>query len=64
MAHECPECGMKCHCGGDIDDIVFHDTPEEAMCSHCDYEDVDDDSWFNETRRPPEQPDQIGVTVE
>lgn len=32
--HECPDCGEICHCGGDIDDIMF-DQP--ADCEHvCD----------------------------
>ena len=30
MAHECPECGMICHCLGDIDDIMF----ETDYCEH------------------------------
>lgn len=41
MAHECPNCGMTCHCGGDIDDICFHGTPEEFGCSHCEGDDDD-----------------------
>lgn len=37
MAHSCPNCGMACHCGGDIDDIDFGaDTPEAIACRHCD----------------------------
>lgn len=36
MAHECPECGLTCYCGGDIDDCCFHGTEEEMYCSHCD----------------------------
>jgi hypothetical protein len=37
MAHTCPDCGLLCHCGGDIDDIDFgDDTPEAAVCTHCD----------------------------
>lgn len=39
MAHECPECGMLCHCGGDIDDLVFTSTRYELMCKHCDDKD-------------------------
>ena len=35
MAHECPECGDRCHCGGDVDDLVFNDTRYEIMCKHC-----------------------------
>jgi hypothetical protein len=34
MAHECPECGQTCHCGGDIDDCLFTGTEEETHCSH------------------------------
>ncbi len=36
MAHTCPECGMLCHCGGDIDDCEFDGTPEQDRCGHCD----------------------------
>lgn len=32
MAHECPDCGVTCHCGGDIDDINFG---EGEACEHC-----------------------------
>lgn len=38
MAHSCPECGMLCHCGGDIDDCEFDGTPEQMRCGHCDGE--------------------------
>ncbi|HKB54224.1 MAG TPA: hypothetical protein VKD22_09500 [Ramlibacter sp.] len=31
MAHDCPDCGMQCHCGGDIDDINFG---ESDACTH------------------------------
>lgn len=33
MAHTCPECGLTCHCNGDIDDLLFD---EETFCLHCD----------------------------
>ena len=33
--HYCPECGVSCHCGGDIDDIPFDDSEEELLCDHC-----------------------------
>ena len=34
MAHECPECGLLCHCCGDIDDIML-DTEESYLnCKH------------------------------
>lgn len=35
MAHNCPNCGLRCHCGGDIDDLVFTDSEREAFCDHC-----------------------------
>ena len=35
MAHECPECGSKCHCNGDIDDIVFDDDAAGGHCTCC-----------------------------
>lgn len=37
MAHECPECGMRCHCNGDIDDIMLPSAKHEAACEHCDH---------------------------
>jgi len=36
MAHHCPGCGLIRHCQGDIDDLVFSDTPAELLCKHCD----------------------------
>jgi len=42
MGHECPECGVGCHCGGDIDDLIIGE-PTNG-CSHCDDQmDIDDD---------------------
>jgi len=39
MGHECPVCGLQCHCNGDIDDL-FLDTPEAVnRCTHCPDED-------------------------
>lgn len=47
MSHSCPECGMCCHCCGDIED---HDTGEEytGRCTCCDGRDLipDDDEDF------------------
>lgn len=43
MAHECPDCGMTCHCGGDIDDCLFEGTQEQLHCSHCPDDDCDGD---------------------
>jgi hypothetical protein len=42
MAHECPECYTRCHCGGDIDDCEF---PLEGYCKHCEEYDEDDDEF-------------------
>lgn len=39
MAHSCPICSSGCHCGGDIDDIYFEDTPEQANCRCCNNDD-------------------------
>ena len=41
MTHECPECYMNCHCGGDIDDCCFNLPEYVFSCTHCpdDYED-------------------------
>lgn len=33
MAHTCPECGMQCHCKGDIDDIDLGRQPKGG-CVH------------------------------
>lgn len=41
MAHECPECGHNCHCGGDIEDCDFGDVEAGLACVHCTDEDVD-----------------------
>jgi hypothetical protein len=35
MAHECPECGQWCHCGGDIDDCGFNTPEDQFACTHC-----------------------------
>lgn len=56
MAHLCPECGCRCHCGGDIDDLVFENTLYEAHCQHCPYDDddwtdEDDEEWLNSRER-------------
>lgn len=42
MAHECPDCSLPCHCGGDIDDLVFNDTKYELLCGHCDGDEGDE----------------------
>jgi len=43
MAHSCPECGLNCHCGGDIDDCEFEGTIEQMRCRHCEGKDDNDD---------------------
>ena len=49
MAHECPECGLMCYCGGDIDDFLLNDDEDVFGCTHykspnCDgYERSQDD---------------------
>ena len=46
MAHTCPDCGLTCYCGGDIDDICFGDDCEEAdRCTH--YEQCQDRGDFD-----------------
>lgn len=35
MAHECPECGQWCHCGGDIDDCGLNLDADIEQCTHC-----------------------------
>lgn len=35
MAHSCPECGLTCHCNGDLDDLLFAGSPEEENCTCC-----------------------------
>ena len=37
MAHTCPDCGLRCHCGGDVDDCEFDGTREQLRCDHCEY---------------------------
>ena len=48
MGHFCPDCGMSCHCHGDIDDIIFDRLPTGG-CDCCAFRDdddgCDDDGW-------------------
>lgn len=39
MAHECPDCGQTCYCHGDIDDCLFENSEEQAICDHCPMDD-------------------------
>ncbi len=44
MSHECPSCGIACHCGGDIGDMILNEKRYIVHCLHCDYpDDVDED---------------------
>ena len=53
MAHICPECGMLCHCKGDIDDIDFGER-WDCECEYCnenEYDEEDsyyDDEWYKD----------------
>lgn len=44
MAHHCYHCGVKCHCGGDIDDLILG---EADHCIHCKEDaDFDEDKFY------------------
>lgn len=45
MAHECPECGEWCHCGGDIDDILFDDIESYVKCRHYERRECAGNEW-------------------
>jgi len=50
MAHECPECGLTCYCGGDIDDICWGE--QTGYCKHCDEDDdFDEDEYYEQLER-------------
>jgi hypothetical protein len=34
MAHNCPECGQVCYCGGDIDDCCLNFEENVIHCQH------------------------------
>uniref|UniRef100_A0A6H2A486 Uncharacterized protein n=1 Tax=viral metagenome TaxID=1070528 RepID=A0A6H2A486_9ZZZZ len=46
MGHHCPECYAQCHCGGDIDDLMFDDTEDALRCTHCPMNGFDGDEDF------------------
>ena len=58
MAHTCPECGILCHCRGDIDDCEMDGTEEQLMCEHCDEDEspCDDDPTEVEDNRQFSKP--------
>jgi hypothetical protein len=41
MAHECPECGQVCYCGGDIDDVLLDDEDAAEQCVHFEQPECD-----------------------
>ena len=45
MAHNCPECGSQCYCGGDYDDILLEGTEAEELCSCCPFYEEDEDNF-------------------
>ncbi len=49
MAHECPECGCQCHCGGDCDDLLLNMDRYVLHCRHCQESEIDyspeDEEW-------------------
>jgi len=45
MAHECPECGQICHCGGDIDDCLNNFDEDVMRCTHCLGKEDEDDEY-------------------
>jgi DNA-directed RNA polymerase subunit RPC12/RpoP len=50
MAHECPECGQVCYCGGDIDDCLFNFDEFVFGCQHCPIDGSDD---YDDVSPPP-----------
>lgn len=49
MAHRCTTCGLKCHCGGDIDDLILR---ENYSCAHCeDDEEWDEDDYYDQQEK-------------
>lgn len=51
MAHECPECGILCRCGGDVDDLLLNQEGHIALCAHCPLDGVHDEPY----ERPEEE---------
>ena len=52
MAHECPDCYMVCHCGGDIDDIEFDRLPRGGCDCPCRKEQDEAEHEFDNHWRP------------
>jgi len=43
--HTCPECGLACHCCGDIDDIDVGDEEAEDHCVCCAGGETDEEEY-------------------
>jgi len=50
MAHNCPDCGLHCHCGGDIDDLLLNQEHFVLGCVHCPHDD-DEERWDDDDER-------------
>ena len=48
MAHECPDCGSQCHCGGDIDDLLLNDDDDINGCTHCPHDKLFEDEDYDD----------------
>lgn len=56
MSHECPVCGLDCHCGGDIDDCCFNWPEYVDGCTHCPDEDYTDEDCYTDPEYLNEYP--------
>jgi len=45
MTHQCPDCGLTCHCGGDIDDLLLDLDKYVNGCTHCAGDDSEPDFY-------------------
>jgi hypothetical protein len=70
MAHECPECGQMCYCGGDIDDCCYNFDNHVINCTHyqqCqeigddNYDPDDDLDYDNEGGQKPPARNDLGL---
>lgn len=64
MAHRCPTCRNRCHCLGDIDDMMVEDAPEESTCICCPDEDqMEYDDGLDELGPEDNQDDGFGCEL-
>ena len=52
MAHNCPDCGQLCFCGGDIDDCCNDFEGDVLNCSHYLTEGCSDSDFQDEDPEP------------